>query len=244
LPLLLSVPERPRENLRAHTETTRATIASLLRDPRLVMVWLAGMTMMASGFGFSTWAPSYFVRERGMDVAVAGQLFGLSLLVGGVVGSVLGGMLADRARKRRLAGELDVSALAALAAIPLALGTLVLDWQPGYMAAAVLAPVAVFAFFPSLQTVILEVVAPHHHGVAYALNILFLAGIGLAIGPYVVGAVSDVAGLGTAMFVPVAGMALAAVLIATAGGVVRAKTPVNEPSVSHGAPAQGPVRAG
>jgi predicted MFS family arabinose efflux permease len=223
LPLLMSVPERPRTTLTATPESASKTLMSFLSDPRLLLLWASGMVMMASGFGYSTWAPSFFVRERGLDVSASGQIFGLSVLIGGVAGSLIGGALADRGRKRRLAGELDVSALAGLISAPLALAPLVITWMPAYVAFAILCPIAIFAFFPSLQTMTLHIVPPRHHGLAYALNMLFLAGIGIAIGPFIVGRLSDAFGLKTAMYVPVGGMVVGALLIALTGRTVRAR---------------------
>jgi predicted MFS family arabinose efflux permease len=223
LPLLLSLPEPPRTTLAASPESAPKTLMGFLRDRRLLLLWAAGTVMMASGFGFSTWAPSFFVRVRGIDVSAAGQIFGLSILVGGVAGSLLGGALADRGRKRRLAGELDVSAIVGLISAPLALATLVVAWMPAYVLFALLCPVMIFAFFPSLQTMTLHIVPSHHHGLAYALNMLFLAGIGIALGPFIVGRLSDEFGLHAAMFAPVIGMVIAAVLIALTGRAVRAE---------------------
>jgi MFS family permease len=225
LPLLLAIPEAGRALSSLRPEPVWTVIWLLISDVRLLMVWAAGTMMMAAGFGYSTWIPSYFVRERGLDVAQAGQLFGIALLLGGVFGSILGGTLADRFRKRRLAGELSVSALAAFLAVPLAAATMVSNWPPVYIVFGILAPIAVFAFFPPLQTVILEIVPPRQHGLAYAINILFLAGLGTAVGPFIVGVASDVMGsLRLGIYLTVVGMALAGILISAAGRVVRAKT--------------------
>jgi MFS transporter, Spinster family, sphingosine-1-phosphate transporter len=230
LPLLLSVPEAPRARHPDGATTAWSVVGTLLRDRRLLMVWSAGMVMMASAFGYSTWAPSFFVRVRGLDVAESGRLFGTALLVGGVAGSLLGGTFADRRRRRRLAGELDVSAAAALISAPLAFLALTLTWPAAYAVLTIVTPIAIFAFFPSLQTVIVEIVPPERHGLAYAINILFLAGIGAAAGPFVVGVVSDATGsLGAALVVPVAGMVIAAALIAAAGRAVRAAATGDEP---------------
>jgi predicted MFS family arabinose efflux permease len=226
VPVLLRVPER----IRVHDEREESSmwqiIASLVRDLRLMMIWMAGLVMMASAMGYSTWLPSYFVRERGLSVTQSGLVLGLSILIGGMAGSVLGGFLADRGRRRRLAGELDVSALAALIAAPIALGALSVEWLPLSVCLVVLAPVAIFAYFPSMQTMIVEIVPPHRHGLAYAVNILFVGGIGYAIGPFVVGMISDRTGdLGTAVLLPVAGMLVASALITLAGRIVRGDPP-------------------
>ena len=229
IPLVLALPEQPRKHVDADGENLGNVLAKLATDPRLITIWIAGMMMMAAGIGYAAWIPSFFVRDRGLDVSQAGMLFGFAMLIGGVAGALMGGFGADRARKKRLAGELDVSALAALVAVPVAAGTLAVVYPPVFIACGLLTPMFVFAFFPPLQTVIVEIVPPRQHGLAYAINILFLGGIGTAMGPFVVGAVSDMTqSLTAGIYVSVAGLGLAAILIHIAGRVVRAYAPADE----------------
>jgi predicted MFS family arabinose efflux permease len=162
------------------------------------------------------------VRAHGMGVTSAGYLFGGAALVGGMAGSVFGGVWADRRRRARTAGELDVSAVAALLCAPLVALTLISTNPPLFMTAGLLAPLAIFAYFPSLQTVMVDLVPARQLGLAYAINILFLGGIGSALGPFVVGYVSDASGsLGAGLAVTVAGMVLASLLAIVAGRTIR-----------------------
>jgi MFS family permease len=226
VPLLLSVPEARRE---AHddrrAEPPRLVLGELFRDRRLLMVWMSGLVMMAAAFGYVAWLPSYLVRARDFAVSEAGDLVGIAAMVGGVAGSMLGGILADRFRRRRLAGELTLSALAAALSMPLVALVLASTSTPLLIVAGVLGPVAIYAFFPPLQTVLTEIVPQRRLGLAYAINILFVAGIGQGVGPVVVGRISDATGsLAAGLAVTVAGMGLASVLALAAGRVVRRDT--------------------
>jgi MFS family permease len=88
-----------------------------------------------------------------------------------------------------------------------------------------LGPVAIYAFFPPLQTVLTEIVPQRRLGMAYAVNILFIAGIGQGLGPFLVGRVSDATGsLVTGIAVTVAMMGVASALAIAAGRVVRSDT--------------------
>jgi len=226
IPALLSVPEKPRAVPTGRDADTPAVMRRLITDVRLLAIWTSGLVMIASGLGYATWVPSYFVRVRGMELSEAGTLFGLAMLVGGMGGSLLGGYFADRRRRARFAGELDVPIVAALSAAPLAAATLVAETPLVFIVCGLLAPLAIFAYFPSLQTVIVELVPPRQHGIAYAINILFLGGIGSALGPYVVGAVSDATGgLQTAMAVPIVGMVVASAMMVGAAALVRRGRP-------------------
>ena len=226
VPLLLSVPEARRE---AHddqrAEPPRVVLGELFRDRRLLMVWMSGLVMMAAAFGYVAWLPSYLVRARDFDLSEAGDLVGIAALIGGVAGSMLGGILADRFRRRRLAGELTLSALAAALSVPLVALVFASTSTPLLIVAGVLGPVAIFAFFPPLQTVLTEIVPQRRLGLAYAINILFVAGIGQGVGPVVVGRISDATGsLATGLAVTVVGMGMASVLALAAGHVVRRNT--------------------
>lgn len=226
VPFVLALPEAPRTLRAEHDERARDVVKDLLRDVRLVTIWVAGTLTFGAGMAYAAWVPSFLVRDHGFDVAQAGYVFGLAVVVGGVAGSLIGGFAADRAARRRFAGQLDVSALAALIACPCVLVSILTTWAPVYITFAVLTPVAVFAFFPAVQTTLVEIVPPHRHGLAYALNILFLSGIGSAFGPYVIGAVSDAThSLRFALGATAAAMVLGGLLIALAGRVVRANTP-------------------
>jgi MFS family permease len=226
VPILLSVPEARRE---AHddqrAEPPRRVLGELFRDRRLLMVWMSGLVMMAAAFGYVAWLPSYLVRARDFDLSEAGDLVGLAALIGGVAGSMLGGILADRFRRRRLAGELTLSALAAALSVPFIALVLASTSTPLLIVAGLLGPVAIYAFFPPLQTVLTEIVPQRRLGLAYAINILFVAGIGQGVGPVVVGRISDASGsLAAGLAVTVAGMGVASVLALAAGRVVRRDT--------------------
>jgi len=226
VPLVLAVPEAPRSLKEGEDESARDALKDLLRDVRLLMIWVAATFTFGAGMAYTAWVPSFLVREHGFEVRQAGFVFGLAVVVGGVAGSVLGGLAADRAARRRFAGQLDVSAVAALIAAPCVLASILTSWAPAYIALAILTPIAVFAFFPAVQTTLVEIVPPHRHGLAYAVNILFLGGIGAAFGPYIIGAISDAThSLRFAVGMTAVGIALGGVLIALAGRVVRAKTP-------------------
>ena len=222
-PLVLTIPEARRD---AHGDATAEpatrVLGLLIRDRRLLMVWAAGLVMMAGSFGYASWVPSFFVRMRGFEIAEAGYFFGMAALCGGVVGGLVGGVLADRFRRRRLAGELVLSALAAALAVPLVSIVLASTSTPVLVVAGLLGPVAIYAFFPPLGTVITELVPQHRLGLAYAVNILFLAGIGQGLGPVVVGRVSDATGsLVAGLATTVVAMGVASVIALAAGHVVR-----------------------
>jgi len=222
LPLVLSLPEARRPYVAAEREAPVRVARELLGDSRLLCLWMGGLVAIACGIGFAAWAPSYFIRERGLGVTEAGVVFGIAALGGGIGGSLLGGMLADRRQRMRAAGGLDVSVGSALVAAPVVFVTInaTSPWVFGPL--GLLGLTAVYAIFPALQTVLVSWVPKKRHGLASALNVFFLGGLGSALGPFVVGVASDRLGsLHTAMTIPIAGLLLAAALIAASGRLAR-----------------------
>lgn len=221
LPLLLSLDERPRM-LEHHVHEPMWRLAKgFMGDKRLVWMWAAGTIGLASGQGYGAWVPSYFVRERGLSVGTTGAIFGLAALVGGVLGSIVGGILADRGHKGGRGGVLGVSVVTGMLGAALIIATIELP-QAIAIPAGVLAPLVIYAFFPALQVVMLSSVPSDRHGVVTALNTLFLGGVGAASGPFLVGTLSDYAGLHAAVLAPAGGFVLASLCaIATQRAVNR-----------------------
>ena len=103
-------------------------------------------------------------------------------------------------------------------AMPLVSLVLASRSMPLLVVGGILGPVAIYAFFPPLQTVLTEIVPQRRLGLAYAVHILFLAGVGQGLGPYVVGRISDATG----SLVPALGATV--VLMGVASALAR-KTP-------------------
>jgi MFS family permease len=224
IPLVLSVPESARPQADGEREPLVPALRELVADRRLVSVWMSGTAMIAAAMAFATWLPSYFVRYRDWDVSETGYLFGVSMFLGGSLGSLLGGYFADIRRRIRPGGDLDVATLAAFCSVPLVVLTLAPGPHGVQLVGAALAPLTIYAFFPTLQTTLVELAPSHRHGIVYALHMFCLSGVGAALGPFVVGAVSDSTGnLPLALSMIVVGLVAAAVLSVRAGRLIRAE---------------------
>jgi MFS family permease len=224
IPVVLSVPEARRPQADGEREPFVPALRELIADRRLVGVWMAGASMIAAAMAFATWLPSFYVRERGMDVSMTGYVFGLSMFLGGSLGSLLGGHFSDIRRRVRKGGDLDVAVVAACAGLPLVALALAPVPAAVQLLGAVLAPIAIYAFFPALQTTLVEIVEPKRHGIVYALHIFCLSGIGAAIGPFFVGAVSDWTGnLRSGLSLILLALVAAAVLSVRTGRLIRAQ---------------------
>jgi MFS family permease len=157
------------------------------------MLSIGGGLMSYASYGLSPFLYLYAVQTFGVGPE-AGYMLGWILAIAGGLGTVAGGIVADRARRAHPAGRLYVVILAAIAAAAV-LGFMLTTTSLAffYLALGVtnflqimwLGPVAA-----SCQ----DLVLPRMRGAATAVFFLGTNIIGLGLGPYVVGLVSDVTG--------------------------------------------------
>jgi MFS family permease len=103
--------------------TFRAVINTLLLKPSFWLVSVGGGCGAMMGYGLFFWIPSFLVRSFQVTLLDASLAFGAVLLVGGVVGLVIGGTLADRLALHSKKFYVLVPAAAFAVAVPaLALG--------------------------------------------------------------------------------------------------------------------------
>jgi MFS family permease len=155
----------------------------------LLAVGFASIAFVTYGIGF--WGPSFFVRVHGVSEGEVGTVVGLSAAVGGWLGVSLGGALSDRWKARAANGRLWVGWLTAALSLPSGLWLL-------HTESLALAYVLnfVFALFSPLwlgagASAVNELVLPRLRALASACYILLLTFIGLALGPYTMGMLSD-----------------------------------------------------
>jgi predicted MFS family arabinose efflux permease len=152
------------------------------------------VSLIAGGFvqyGFNQWWPSFFARTFDLKPSALGAYLGLAIGVGSGVGVLLGGLLADRTAARDVRLPLMIVAGAALLAMPAAFGTLFSSSIEGAM--WLVAASALFwgsATGPTLAS-LYSVSAPHVRATAGAFYIFLTSVLGLGLGPFCVGALSD-----------------------------------------------------
>jgi predicted MFS family arabinose efflux permease len=151
-----------------------------------------GMAFTAfAGYAFVSWAPTFLRRVHDMSGGELGTKYGLVLGIGGAIGSVLAGLLADRLGRYTVRWWLWVPAIAALAPAPFVLAffyhpdpNVALTFLfPGLMLAAMYqGPV-----FSTVQTL----VRVRMRAVASGVLLFVTNIIGLGLGPQTVGILND-----------------------------------------------------
>jgi MFS family permease len=165
-------------------------IKTTLRVPslRALMIGSAISSGALAGFGF--WAAAFYERHTSFGTGGAGSAVGAVILVGAVIGTILGGRAADRARGRDPGAPMRLAArwqsIAALIFVPSFLPVPLAVRLP----MQIVAVAYVVAAFPALSSMISEVVPATIRGIAFSVS-GFLGALVSAASPLLIGAIAD-----------------------------------------------------
>lgn len=193
-----------------------ASFRLIVGTPAFLLTVLGYGLIAFNAYAVSFWAAPYAMRELGAAPAEAGFLIGGAGSLGGFVGVVLGGRLADRLKKGNPSGRVLVILAGALApVIPfvIAFTTSSLPlFYALYFPMTALSSCALGAAAATTQ----DLVLPRMRGTATATFFIGTTLIGLALGPYIAGRVSLATGdLGTGILslLAAAPISVAAILV-------------------------------
>jgi sugar phosphate permease len=181
-----------------------ATYKALLGNPAYSMTVLgyAAYTFALGGMAF--WMPTFLERERGYSHQDATVQFGAIVVVTGFVGTFAGGWLGDLMLKHSRQAYLWVSGIATLLAAPCAYLAFTSPDRAVMLAALVGAELLIFASTGPINSAIVNVVAPDMRASAVALSILAIHVLGDVPSPPLIGKLSDLSNLSSAvLLVPV-----------------------------------------
>ena len=188
----------------------------IVGTPAFLLTVLGYGLIAFNAYAVSFWAAPYAMRELGAAAAEAGFLIGGAGSLGGFVGVVLGGRIADRLKKTNPSGRvLVILAGATLPIIPFVIAFTTRNlplFYALYFPMTVLSSCALGAAAATTQ----DLVLPRMRGVATATFFIGTTLIGLALGPYIAGRVSLATGdLGTGVLslLAAAPISIAAILI-------------------------------
>jgi MFS family permease len=160
----------------------------------------AGYTLMTFSIGgLAYWMPSYMERERGMPGGMASFIFGAITAVAGVLGTLAGGRLGDWLDRKREGGGLGLSGVGLMLAAPCMFIAVNLESNWAMFAAIALAQFLLFLNSGPINAAIVNCVPPAFRAFAMGLNVLCIHLLGDAISPTLIGRISDMSNLTTAI---------------------------------------------
>jgi MFS family permease len=185
----------------------RAT-GHLFKVPTLVWIYLGAGCLNTVSYAFLTWAPSFMMRSMNIGEDKAGMLMAL-IAVAALAGTLLGGWIADMWYRKNPRSRLHIGTLASIVCIVTYIPGILLMGAGQTIASLVLLFVFgmfIVFFYPPIQVSTQEVVHPSMKGISFGMYAVFVF-VFAAIGPVMVGAISDalgggLTGLQNALLVP------------------------------------------
>jgi MFS family permease len=152
-------------------------------------------------YGVMGWTPTFIVQHYQQSQAATALQFGLLSAVIGVAGALLAGPISDWACKRWAGGRIWVT-LFSLGVSPfLGFITYRAPDVTSFYLWFTLYSVVLCMWLPPVYATLLDLVLPRMRGVVMSFYILAQTIVGLGVGPYMVGLISDLNGgdLGSAI---------------------------------------------
>ncbi len=142
--------------------------------------------------GFSAWAAPFLERKLCLPLSTGTQIFGVITGATGLVGTALGGVLADRIPGQdRTRVNLRVCAWSSAVAVPLAAVALLQPSAVGAFVALGVCQLAIFASTSPTNAAVLLSVPPQMRASAMAASIFFIHLLGDLVSQPVVGLIAD-----------------------------------------------------
>ncbi len=157
------------------------------------------MTFVTGAFAF--WGPTYFNRIRGLELDTANYYFGIATFLAGVTGTFFGVWVADLLQKRIKSAYFLVSGAGMILSVPALLAVLLADSPQIYWVCVFLSEFFLFLNTGPANAIILNVTMPNMRAGAFAINIFLIHVLGDIISPPIVGAISDITNLKTALII-------------------------------------------
>lgn len=217
--LLIAEPAHARKGDARPDLVASARLLARLPLYRTVVLGYCAYTFALGGFAF--WAPYYISARYGVPTESASFNFGLMTVVGGAVGTLIGGALGD-AWARNKTGEsneegiarsaLRVCMLSAGLGAPLAAAAMFAPSVQVFYAVALVCEIALFSHFGPFNVVILRCVPMGLRASAMAVSIFASHALGDLWSPFLIGLASDHAPMVYAMLLVPATFGLAAII--------------------------------
>ena len=180
-------------------------LRALARNREFVLAVLGYTAVTFASGALADWYPTYLHRHRGLDLAAANRMVGSSAVIGGLLGTLSGGFLADRLGRWTRKPYLALCAVATLLASGFAVLTLRMESPVAIAATLYAAQFFLWFYNGPINTVLVNSVSSRLRVRAFSVSILSIHLFGDAISPSVVGKLSDLRGLPAALsLVPVA----------------------------------------
>ncbi|WP_374471836.1 spinster family MFS transporter [Phenylobacterium sp.] len=166
-------------------------LGALLAKPSFWLISLGAAASSVCGYGVAFWLPSFFERSLGMGLVDRSLFLGSMTLFGGVLGVWLGGWLGDKLGQARPQAYLLVPAVCFLVALPCFFLAVQADNLTVVFLLLLIPTGLNLAWLGPVVTAVQHLVPPAQRTTASACFLFVNNLIGLGLGTWFFGAVSD-----------------------------------------------------
>lgn len=185
---------------------------ALAKNPAFLTATLGMAAMTFSLGGIQVWMPQFLYSERHYTLEHANLMFGMIVVVDGIVASLAGGWLGDYLLPRMKSSYYLVSAASMLLGVPVMIVALVARGP------LMIPAIALAAFFLLLNTsplnaALINSVGAHIRASALAVNIFIIHILGDVPSPTLMGWIADRKSLQVAFILPVIAMGISSAIL-------------------------------
>lgn len=190
-PVMLYFVRDPAKRQTAAAAPIGAVFPTLARMPLFWLLAFAASCSSLSGYGLAVWIPTVLERSFGMGLIARGQFVASLVFIGGCTGVYAGGWLADRLGAQDRGWYAKLPAIAWLITAPtFALGLLAPNLTIAWVLLLIPNALNILWLGPVI-TAVQHLVPRRMRATASASFLLINNLIGLGVGPYLIGAISD-----------------------------------------------------
>ncbi len=196
----------------AQIRSLKEVYIALLRNKQFVTAVL-GLT--AYGFalgGLGAWVPTFLHRINGLPIGLANKSFGIVLIASALLGTLTGGYLGDYFLKYTKKAYFLTSSTGMLIGVPILI-IAILSRNPSIYWPAIFFTAFFLSFTVVLNAAIINAVHPRIRSTAMSVNIFIVHLFGDAVSPPMIGWISDISDLKTAMMLTPIMIAVGALIL-------------------------------
>jgi MFS transporter, Spinster family, sphingosine-1-phosphate transporter len=173
----------------------------ITRSPTLIMAFAVGSLQSIINYGMMAFNPSFLMKQYSLSMGEAALQFGLVAASMGIIGPLIWGPLSDRLNLRFPSAGRAWVGLFAMAVSPVMSFWVYYAPDAGsFYLRFIIYSLILTGWMPPLYAIMYDQVLPRMRGITTSVYLLAMTIIGLGIGPYLVGMISDATGdLRTAM---------------------------------------------
>jgi predicted MFS family arabinose efflux permease len=143
------------------------------------------------GYGHAAFLGGFYARVHEMPLGQIGLALGVMLGVSGMIGTLIGGQIADRAAKRDTRAYFTVPAVAMVVSIPFFVAGMLVEGALASLALLAIPTALNSLWYGPIYAAVQGIAGPQLRATAVAIMLFIVNMIGLGLGPLAVGALSD-----------------------------------------------------